>query len=233
MNFIPEDRILSFNEIIHFSEKAVSMGIRKIRLTGGEPLLREDIVEIVKNLSGIKDLEDLSMTTNGVLLSRFAESLAEAGLKRVNISLDTVDPLRYREITGGDIAWAMKGIEAAEAANFSKIKINCVFVESSDEPDADSVRRFCRKKGMDVRFIKLMDLEKGTFQPVENGSGGICEICNRLRLTCDGKIKPCLFSDIAVDIRSSGCEEAIKFALAKKPVSGKKSLKCKFHSIGG
>ena len=233
LSFIHNDNILSFDEIVSFSEKAVSMGIRKIRLTGGEPLLRDDVVEIVRRLSEIQDLEDLSMTTNGILLSRYAGSLAKAGLQRVNISLDTVNPARYRKITGGDITPVMKGIEAAEAANFSKIKINCVFVESSDEPDAESVRRFCREKGIEVRFIRLMDLEKGTFQPVENGKGGICKICNRLRLTCDGKIKPCLFSDIAVDIRSVGCEEAMRSALAQKPISGKKSLKCKFHNIGG
>ena len=105
--------------------------------------------------------------------------------------------------------------------------------KNEKEPDAVEVARYAKQNGLNVRFIPRMDMAKGTFYGVIGGNGGICSICNRLRLTCDGRIKPCLFSDIAFGIRELGMEEALRRAVEEKPESGKKSTKCHFYNIGG
>jgi cyclic pyranopterin phosphate synthase len=226
--------ILSLEEIIDFTKVAVSKGIDKVRVTGGEPLVRKGVVNLIQQLSEIKEITDLSMTTNGVLLEEFAKPLAGAGLKRINISLDTVDPDRYNELTrGGDLKKVIKGIVAARAAGLTPIKINCVVNESSDEPDAIGVKAFCETMGLEVRFIHRMNLHTGEFEIVEGGSGGNCELCNRLRLSSDGKLRPCLFNDIAINIRETGYEKAIDMAIAQKPECGTISNMNKFNEIGG
>jgi cyclic pyranopterin phosphate synthase len=152
----------------------------------------------------------------------------------VNISLDTVNPDKYSEITGGgSLSKVLKGIEAAREAGFGVIKLNCVVDKDADEPEAKGVAEFARETGLQVRFIPRMDMAKGTFSAVIGGNGGICSICNRLRLTCDGRIKPCLFSDLAFNIRELGMEEALRQAVEAKPQSGIKSVKCHFYNIGG
>jgi len=226
--------ILSLEEIVDFTRIAVSKGIDKVRVTGGEPLVRKGVVNLVKLLADIKGIKDLSMTTNGVLLEEFAKPLAEAGLNRINISLDTVDPDRYSELTrGGDLKNVIKGIVAAKAARLTPIKINCVVNESSEEPDAIGVKAFCETMGLEVRFIHRMNLHTGEFEIVEGGSGGNCELCNRLRLSSDGKLRPCLFNDIAINIRETGYEKAIDLAIAQKPECGTVSSLNKFNEIGG
>jgi len=174
------------------------------------------------------------LTTNGILLGNFASQLSQAGLHRVNISLDTADPGKYRQITrGGDIRDVFLGIDAARKAGLEPVKINCVVKNSSDELDALQVKEFCRKEGLEVRFIHEMDLESGCFTVVEGGSGGDCKKCNRLRLTANGTIKPCLFNDLGFDIRELGIERALTQAVEMKPEWGSLNLLNKFHNIGG
>lgn len=226
--------ILSYDEIDEVARAAAELGVDKIRLTGGEPLVRKGIVQLVGMLSRIPGIKDLAMTTNGILLGRFAEELAQAGLHRVNVSLDTLDPTRYAEITrGGDIQQVFAGLEAAAAAHLTPIRINCVVTQSSEEPDAQLVRDFAERKGYEVRFIHLMDLESGYFEPVEGGEGGRCATCNRLRMTSNGMIKPCLFSTIGYSVREFGAAEALALALENKPACGGLNPEGRFYSIGG
>ncbi|MFP4023089.1 MAG: GTP 3',8-cyclase MoaA [Thiohalospira sp.] len=226
--------ILTFDEIVKVTETAVRKGIDKVRLTGGEPLVRKGIVELVKMIGKIDGIKDYSMTTNAILLGRYAQDLADAGLHRVNISLDTLNAEKFRQITrGGDIQKVFDGIKAAKKAGLEPVKINCVIKESRTEPDAVEVANYCRENNLMVRFIKEMDLETGSFSVVQGGSGGDCAHCNRLRLTSDGKIKPCLFSDMGYSVRELGAERAIDLAIGNKPVSGHTNLTGKFYNIGG
>lgn len=226
--------ILRFHEITETIKYAVSIGVDKIRITGGEPLVRKGIVDLVDMISKIDGIKDFGMTTNGALLDKFAQQLADAGLHRVNISLDTMDPLKYNELTGlGDITNVFEGIKAAQNAGLNPIKINCVVKKSSDEPDAKEVAKFCIKNDLQIRYIQEMDLETGSFSVVEGGTGGNCSICNRLRLTANGNIMPCLFSDLKFNIRELGIEKAFEQALGKKPKSGHTASKSKFYNVGG
>jgi cyclic pyranopterin phosphate synthase len=226
--------ILRFEEIVDVLNVAVPLGIDKVRITGGEPLVRKGIVDLFQSISQIKGINDLSLTTNGQLLNDFAAPLAHAGLKRINISLDTCDPDKYAEITrGGDIGNVVKGIVAAQKAGIHPIKLNCVVEKNSEEYDAIGVRSFAEKMGLEVRFIRKMSLHDGTFGIVEGGTGGDCSLCNRLRLTADGKIKPCLFNDLEYDVRKLGAAEAIRQALEHKPECGQANHGNLFYNIGG
>jgi cyclic pyranopterin phosphate synthase len=226
--------ILTFDEITGFTKTAVACGINKVRITGGEPLVRKGIVTLVGMIAGIDGIMDLSMTTNGTLLDLYAEDLHKAGIHRINISLDTVDPEEYAFITrGGNLNDVFIGIKAAKKANLTPIKINCVIRESKSEKDAVGVAEFCRSNGLEIRYIREMDLVNGVFSTVDGGSGGNCSICNRLRLTSDGKLKPCLFNNSELDIRKLGYEEAIEMAVNMKPEQGLSNMKDGFYNIGG
>ncbi len=226
--------ILSFEEIVDVVKTAVKMGIDKVRLTGGEPLVRKGITKLVSMIADIKGINDLSMTTNGTLLEHFAQPLANAGLNRINISLDTIDPKRYKEITRvGDISKVFKGIEAAKKAKLDPVKINCVVMHSSDEEDAKQVKIFCNKNDLQLRFIHQMNLRTGEFSIVEGGSGGDCKHCNRIRLTANGMVKPCLFNDLEYDVRKLGAEKAIILAVENKPEYGTVNHSNYFYNIGG
>jgi cyclic pyranopterin phosphate synthase len=228
------DEILTFDEIADFTRTAVANGIKKVRITGGEPLVRKGIVSLVGMISSIKGIDDLSMTTNGTLLGQFAAGLYGAGLQRINISLDTVDPEKFAFITRtGKLNDVLRGIEAAKKAGLSPIKINCVIKETSEEEDARGVASFCLENGLEIRYITQMDLVSGVFSMVKGGSGGNCSQCNRLRLTSNGKLKPCLFDDAEFDIRELGYQKAIEMAVGVKPVRGSANLKNGFYNIGG
>jgi len=228
------DDILSFEEILEVTETAVGMGIGKVRITGGEPLVRRDIVNLVSMLANIDGVHDLAMTTNGTFLSDFATPLKNAGLHRLNVSLDALDPARYHRITrGGNVSRVLDGVQAAIDAGFQGTRINCVVKASSSEPDAVAVRRFAQENGLEARFIRQMNIERGEFWVVEGGAGGDCEKCNRLRLTSEGLVKPCLFSDAAFSCRELGAEEAIKRAVEAKPKSGYSGARNKFYNMGG
>ncbi len=226
--------ILRFEEIVDTIKYAVSLGVDKVRITGGEPLVKRGIVDLVKMISEIKGIKDFGMTTNGILLKKYAQQLADAGLHRVNISLDTLNPEKYRNITRvGDITQVYAGIKAAKEAGLTPIKINCVVKNSSEEPDAVEVAKFCKENDLQVRFINEMNLETGSFSVVKGGTGGNCSICNRLRLTANGDIMPCLFSDLKFNVRELGIEKAFAMALGEKPKSGHIAVKSKFYNIGG
>ncbi|MEI8005690.1 MAG: radical SAM protein [Bacteroidota bacterium] len=226
--------ILSYEEILEVIRVAVSMGISKVRITGGEPLVRKGLVQFISEVAALPGILDLGLTTNGILLEEYAQPLALAGLHRINISLDTMDPGRFNEITrGGDLSKVLLGIEAAQKAGLKPIKINCVIRDSSGEPDAVAVKEFCESRGFEARFIHQMNLGEGCFTIVENGHGGDCANCNRLRLTANGRIKPCLFSDMEFDIRKMGIKAAVEAAVGMKPEKGTTNSSDFFHNIGG
>lgn len=226
--------ILTIEEIHEVVREAVTMGIVKVRITGGEPLVRKGILPLVEKVASTKGILDFGLTTNGILLSRFAKDLALAGLHRINISLDTLDPEKFRTITrGGDIRMVLEGIEAAKTAGLMPVKINCVVRDSSDEPDALAVKEFCLNNGLEARFIHEMSLSGGRFTIVENGHGGDCLHCNRLRLTANGMIRPCLFSDLQFSVRELGIRKALETALNRKPAMGSINTDGSFYSIGG
>jgi cyclic pyranopterin phosphate synthase len=254
-----ETEILTDDEIIRFIRIACKQGLKKVRITGGEPLIRKDITKLV---SAIKQtgIPELSLTTNGILLSELAGDLKKAGLDRVNISLDTFDPERYRGITkGGDIRRVLKSIEEAERIGLSPLKINFVPIRGLNDDEILSFASLTFKHDYHVRFIEFMPAscnglwKKDKFVssdeilkkirglgrldilnfrgrgPSRNfrikGAAGVigiisplsdhfCGYCNRLRLTANGKIRPCLFSkeeiDIKIPLRSGASDEDIR-----------------------
>ena len=241
--------ILRYEEMVRILTIAVRVGVKKVRITGGEPLVRKDIPSLIKLIKGIEGIKDLSMTTNGILLERYADALVEAGLGRVNISLDSLKSDRYREITrGGDISAVLRGIEAAEKACLDPIKINMVPIRGINDDEIVDFALMTLKSPYQIRFIEFMPFgmpaawkpEKfisageikaavesiGPLTPVTmrksgparyfrfNDAPGIlgfisplsnhfCGECNRLRLTADGKLRPCLFSETEIDLRSA------------------------------
>jgi len=232
--FIPHSQVLTLEEITEVVREAVALGFDKIRLTGGEPLVRKGIVDLVGMISEIEGVRDLGMTTNGILLTQYARDLKKAGLHRVNISLDSLDPERYTQITRrGNLQDALNGIEAAREAGLFPIKINTVILRDNDRSDAMKVAEFARKQGYQIRFIRQMDLQAGEFWVVEGGDGGDCPRCNRLRLSSNGIVYPCLFSDSGYDIREYGIREAILEAVANKPAQGVISNNNTFYGLGG
>ncbi len=241
--------ILGYEEIIRIVRIAAGLGVRKIRLTGGEPLIRKDLPYLVSSINSIGGIEDISLTTNGLLLKKYARSLASAGLRRVNVSLDSLRPERYREITrGGDINDVLEGIDEAENAGLLPIKINMVPIRGFNDDEIEEFARLTLKTSYNVRFIEFMpigakeiwDHEKyisteeikeraskiAPLIPVKirrsgparyfrfEGAPGVvgfispithhfCNSCNRLRLTSDGKLRPCLFSETEIDLKSA------------------------------
>jgi cyclic pyranopterin phosphate synthase len=234
VKMLHHEDILTYEEIVEIVKVAVHHGIRKVRITGGEPLVRKGISSLVAQLSAIPGVDDLAMTTNGIFLAKYAAELKQAGLMRINISMDTVDPEKFRQITrGGDITEVFSGIKAAREAGLSPIKINCVIQQSKEEPDAKEVAAYCLEQQLELRYIHQMNLKSGHFSVVEGGDGGHCASCNRLRLTADGKIKPCLFNDMEFNTRKLGAEKAILMAIGKKPASGTVNCSGHFYNIGG
>jgi len=230
---IRHEDVLRFEEIVEVTRRAVALGVVKVRVTGGEPLVRRGIVTLVSMLGEIKRIADLAMTTNAVRLAEFARPLKDGGLQRVNVNLVALDPVRYAEITrGGDVRDVLEGIRAARAAGLAPIKLNCVIQKTPDEPDARAVAAYAAEEGLEARFIRRMNLAIGDFSVVIGGTGGDCPKCNRLRLTCDGMVRPCLFSDLGFNVRELGPEEAIRRAVLYKPKCGRTSERL-FHTIGG
>jgi cyclic pyranopterin phosphate synthase len=158
--FLPKDQRLRFEEIVRLARAFVALGVRKLRLTGGEPLLRRDLHELVRQLAQIPDVDDIALTTNGVLLPKFAKALHDAGLQRLTVSLDSLDAATFRELSGGrgEVAEVIAGIVAAESAGFERLKINCVVLRGvNDHQVTDLAERF-RGTPHVVRFIEYMDV---------------------------------------------------------------------------
>lgn len=234
IDLIAHEDVLSFEEILDFVQEAIDSGITKVRLTGGEPLVRKGIVELVEKIANTPGIEDLAMTTNGILLEKYAKDLAKAGLMRVNISLDTMNPDKYRQLTRlGNIEDVFKGIDAALEAGLHPVKINCVRMPDADLDDLEALRKYCEGKNLDLRFIRQMDLATGEFSIVEGGKGGNCLECNRIRLTSNGKVKPCLFNQSEYDLKELGAKRAIEQSINQKPEAGSKNKNGSFYGIGG
>lgn len=241
------DEILSLEEMIRLVQILVKNGIRKVRLTGGEPLVRKNIEALIRGIRGIDGIEEISLTTNGILLEKLAESLKKAGLDRVNVSLDTLKKDKYHAITRlGELDKVMRGIKAAQAAGLNPVKINAVAIRGFNEDELVDFAEFAINHKLTVRFIELMPVgessengesyismedilntirERYELAPIPRGpkdgpssdyqivgtegrvgviaalTNHFCATCNRMRLTADGKFRPCLFSSTEFDVR--------------------------------
>ena len=160
MKFQPREQILSFEEIERFVRIAVSLGVRKLRVTGGEPLVRKDLAKLIRKLASIEGITDLALTTNGVLLAEQAEGLYDAGLRRINVHLDTLDRERFLQITRrDDLDKVLEGIEKCRELGYGPIKINVVAVKNLIEPDVVPLARFGRERNIEIRYIEFMPLD--------------------------------------------------------------------------
>ncbi|WP_435609530.1 GTP 3',8-cyclase MoaA [Pseudomonas knackmussii] len=159
MQFLPRQRVLTLDELVTLAERFVALGTRKIRLTGGEPLVRNGIVDLCRRIAALPGLRELCMTTNGSQLSRLAQPLFDAGLARVNVSLDSLNPKRFHELTRtGDLQQVIAGIDAARAAGFRRIKLNCVVLKGRNDDEIGELVRFAIDRGLDITFIEEMPL---------------------------------------------------------------------------
>ncbi len=159
MEFLPRQRILSLDELYLLAERFVALGTRKIRLTGGEPLVRKGIVELCQRIAALPGLRELCMTTNGSQLGRLAAPLFDAGLSRLNVSLDSLDPQRFRQLTRtGELATVIAGIDAARRAGFRHIKLNCVVLKGRNDSEVNDLVRFAIDRQLDISFIEEMPL---------------------------------------------------------------------------
>ena len=160
VEFVPRPEILDYEEIERFVRIAVGLGIEKVRVTGGEPLVRRDLPVLIRRLAAIPGIKDLALTTNGVLLPELAEPLYEAGLRRINVHLDTLDRERFRQITRrDDLDKVLEGIRIAQRLGYGPIKLNAVAVKNLVEPDIVPLARFARENSFEVRYIEFMPLD--------------------------------------------------------------------------
>jgi len=160
VKYMPREEILSFEEIERFTRVAVSLGVTKLRITGGEPLVRKDLPVLIRKLAGIPGVKDIALTTNAVLLARHAQALYDSGLRRLNIHLDTLDRERFLRITRrDDLDKVLEGIAVAQRLGFGPMKINAVAVKNLLEPDLVPLARFGRENGIEIRFIEFMPLD--------------------------------------------------------------------------
>ena len=254
--------MLTEEEMILAVAAAASLGITKLRITGGEPLVKRNIVSICRDAASVEGIREVCLTTNGILLPELARPLCEAGVSRVNISLDTLDEGKYAYITRrGSLREALRGLDAALSAGFDKVKINAVLIGGFNDDEIGKLAELTRKYPVDVRFIELMPMQsRGLFGseafipcstvldslpelepqkrdggvaklyrlPDASGNVGLispvsahfCEECNRIRLTADGKLKPCLHSAEEISIRGldmDGMRAQFERAVSAKP----------------
>ncbi len=260
---------LTADEILRIVESSTALGFRKFRLTGGEPLVRKDIVEIARRIWELPGVQTLGLSTNGLMLKELAVPLKQAGVRSVNISLDSLDATSYQKLTGGRLENALEGISAAAAAGFEVVKLNCVLLRGINDDQIPALAKFGTALGMPVRFIELMPLAPGgpindshfmsiteaikrlaAHGPLEpatdkpsghgparyfrfgNGHVGFigsvtcadfCKDCNKLRLTSDGKLRPCLGRHGEIDLmpalrgEAANIIDAFHEAIANKP----------------
>lgn len=240
--------ILKLEDIEKVVQAAAKIGISKIRLTGGEPLVRKGIIELIDNISKVDGIKDIGLTTNGILLKDYAHKLKKAGLSRVNVSIDSLDKNKYKEITrGGNLEDVLEGLRAAKEVGLLPIKLNVVLIGGFNDDEIEEFVNLTINEDIEVRFIELMPMgesaswDKAHFLSNDEilekmpqlislpfkGQGGVaryyklpnskgkvglisslsnhfCCYCNRIRLTADGKLKPCLHSDLELDIKDYG-----------------------------
>lgn len=266
--------ILTYEELLRLARVALALGVSKIRVTGGEPLVRKGIVDFIARLAELPGLDDLGLTTNGIRLADYAPALKAAGLHRVNVSLDTLREDRFRSITRrGDLAAVCRGLTTAESAGLLPIKINTVIMRDVNIDEVPDFARLTLEHPFTVRFIEFMPVGTGNgwdrsrlvpgdeilriirsrypLQPVApdsphssavrmftiTGSAGkiglisplsshFCRMCNRIRITPDGRLKTCLFNDMDIDLRTrmrQGIDDAQLTDIIRDTVSGKPS----------
>ncbi len=248
MTFLPRESVLRLEEIARICRVFTELGVIKIRFTGGEPLVRRGVLQLFQEVGRLPGLKEMVMTTNGTRLDQFARPLQEAGMRRLNISLDTLHPERFRRISRvGDLARVLEGIEAARTAGFARIKLNSVILAGRNEDEVVPLTRFAVERGLDISFIEEMplgemedrdraesyyssdairrDLERTfTLVPTTDSTGGpsryfrlagtdtrvgfisphshnFCHLCNRVRLTVEGRLLLCLGHEHSVDLR--------------------------------
>jgi cyclic pyranopterin phosphate synthase len=215
--------IMSYELILDIVREAVKLGIKKVRLTGGEPLVRRNITYLIKSLKSIGGLSEVTLTTNGVLLAEMAEDIKKAGLDRISISLDTLDPQKYKELTrGGDIEPVLRGINAVLDLGFTGTKLNMVLIPGFNLDEVGDMKKFCQEKGIQLqrinhyslRNINSINKKYVAERPLS------CDLCNRIRLTSDGKLKPCLFSDEEIPVDPDNIKASLEKTIAKKPEYG-------------
>jgi cyclic pyranopterin phosphate synthase len=224
---------LSFEQITAVVRAAVNLGVTKVRLTGGEPLVKRGIVELVGMIRGVEDLQQLAMTTNGTLLGRYAGALKAAGLDSLNISLDTLDPERYHRLTRiGEIRHVLEGIDAAVAEQFPA-KINMVVLEDTSEREIDQMRRFCSARGLTLQLINHYALAVEKSDDYHYDRPPRCQDCNRIRLLADGTLKPCLHSNTEIPIDLNDIEGSLLKTVALKPQRGSVCTGRSMMEIGG
>jgi len=284
--WLPHKEILRFEEIEKIATVFAKLGGKRIRLTGGEPLLRRNIEFLVQKLSQIAGITDLSLTTNGFFLENLGESLKKAGLKRINISLDTLNKEKFEKLTGvSAFEKVLKGIDIALELGFNPVKINTVVIRGFNDDEILEIAKLTLEKPVEVRFIEFMPIGKNnlwdekhvvTIKEVkkilenfsklipESSFGGgpakvfkwkdakgkiglispvsehFCHKCNRLRITADGRLRPCLFSDNEINLKPilrenrGTLEEAFFLALKIKPVKHNLNFTLKpMRAIGG
>lgn len=232
--FKSHSAIMSFEEIVKVVESSAKLGINKIRLTGGEPLVRKDVVELVRMIKAVEGIEHLGMTTNGVLLDKLAQPLRDAGMDSLNISMDTLNPERYKKITRiGDISFTLKGIEAARLAGFGKIKINMVVMDDTPDGEIQEMDDFCVKKGLTLQIINHYDLSAEKQNAYVFNRPPKCAVCNRIRLTADGILKPCLHSNQEIPVNPEDITSSLKESILAKPENGSVCTNRNMIEIGG
>ena len=254
--------MMNEDEIVTAVEAAASLGIRKIRLTGGEPLVKKNILSICRRVAAVEGIREVCLTTNGILLPELAVALKEAGVKRVNLSLDTLDPEKYAYITRiGKLEQFRAGLQAALEAGFDKVKINAVLIGGFNDDEIEHLANLTMEYPVDMRFIELMPIQdhdefgesaylpysrvlerlpdampiakdggvaklyrlpgaKGNIGLISPISAHFCGECNRLRLTADGKLKPCLHSGDEYSIKGldrEGMKAVFRQAIWNKP----------------
>ncbi len=225
--------LLTLEQLADAARAAVGLGVTKIRLTGGEPLVRRGIVDLVRMLAALEGLHHLALTTNGTLLAPRAKELRGAGLDSVNVSLDTLDGARYREITrGGSIDDALAGITAALSEGFP-VKINMVVLDDESTREIQAMRRFCDSIGAQLQLINHFDLTRNKGDDYSFDRPPSCAGCNRIRLLADGMLKPCLHSDEEVRLDPDRLGESFREAILSKPRHGGACTSRSMRQIGG
>lgn len=275
MQFVPKPQVLTLEELEQVAAAFVALGVRKIRLTGGEPLVRNNLIGLVRQLGRLEGLEELALTSNGSRLAEMARPLREAGLTRVNISLDSLRPQRFRELTRfGDLTRVIAGIDAAVDAGFRGVKLNAVILKGRNDDEVIDLVAFARERGIDIAFIEEMPLgqidehsralsfcssdelrqqiaahwplvaegdPEGAAGParyyrmadsasrvgfISPHSNNFCHLCNRVRVTVEGRLLLCLGNEHSADLREvlrgeDGSQEALQSAIvsaiARKP----------------